>query len=206
MEIILKYFNRLTDVQVSQFEALGDLYAEWNDKINVVSRKDIENLYERHVLHSLAIAKFIEFTEGSRVMDLGTGGGFPAIPLAILFPHVFFHAIDGTAKKIRVLNEVAEAIDLNNVKGEQLRAEENKKTYDFVVTRAVASMEKLIPWCEKLIHKNQQNAMPNGLIALKGGNLQEQKQFTKRYTETMPLSSYFDEPFFETKGLMYVQF
>jgi len=206
MEVIHKYFKNLSRDQEQQFSRLGELYAEWNDKINVVSRKDIENLYERHVLHSLAIAKFLQFTDGTEVMDLGTGGGFPAIPLAIMFPEVKFHAIDGTKKKILVVNEVAEAVGLTNIKGQQLRAEENKSKYDFVVTRAVASMEKLVPWTERLIKDKQQNAMPNGLIALKGGDLKAQEKLTKRYTETVMLKDYFDEEFFETKGLMYVQF
>ena len=206
MEIILKYFKQLNDHQIHQFTQLAALYKDWNDKINVVSRKDIDNLFERHVLHSLSIAKFIQFTDGTEVMDLGTGGGFPAIPLAIMFPNVHFHAIDGTAKKILVLNEVANAIELKNIKGEQLRAEENKKKYDFIVTRAVASMEKLIPWTERLLKQKQQNAMPNGLIALKGGDLKSQANMTKRFTEMMMLNTYFEEEFFETKGLIYVQF
>lgn len=206
MEIILKYFKQLSEKQIHQFTQLSELYKDWNEKINVVSRKDIDNLFERHVLHSLSIAKFIQFTDGTEVMDLGTGGGFPAIPLAIMFPKVHFHAIDGTAKKILVLNEVANAIELRNIKGEQLRAEENKRKYDFVVTRAVASMEKLIPWTERLLKSKQQNAMPNGLIALKGGDLKSQEKMTKRFTETMMLNTYFEEEFFETKGLMYVQF
>ncbi len=205
MEIILKYFKKLTEEQIRQFELLGELYKDWNDKINVVSRKDIDNLYERHILHSLSIAKFIQFTEGTEVMDLGTGGGFPAVPLAIFFPEVKFHAIDGTAKKIMVLNEVVKSLGLKNIKGEQLRAEENKRKYDFVVTRAVASMEKLVPWTQKLLKEPQQNAMPNGLIALKGGDLKSEKKFTNRFTETIMLSTYFEEEFFATKGLMYVQ-
>ncbi len=207
MEIIKKYFKQLSENQIQQFSALGELYKEWNEKINVVSRKDIDNIYERHILHSLSIAKFIQFTDGTEVMDLGTGGGLPAIPLAIYFPEVQFHAIDGTAKKIRVLNEISEAIGLKNIKGEQLRAEENKRKYDFVVTRAVASMEKLIPWTERLLKEDQKNAMPNGLIALKGGDLKEQKKFAMhRYSEIITLNEYFSEEFFETKGLMYVQF
>ncbi len=206
MEVIRKYFKSLSKRQEEQFEQLGALYAEWNDKINVVSRKDIENLYERHVLHSLAIAKFLQFADGTEVMDLGTGGGFPAIPLGIMFPEVKFHAIDGTKKKILVVNEVVDALGLKNVRGEQLRAEENKGKYDYVVTRAVASMEKLIPWTERLIKEEQKNAMPNGLIALKGGDLKAQQKLTKRYTETVMLTDYYEEEFFETKALMYVQF
>lgn len=205
MEVINKYFPRLSDEKKKSFEALHELYAEWNDKINVISRKDIDNLFERHVLHSLAIAKFIEFTPGSQILDLGTGGGFPAIPLAIMFPDVHFHAIDGIAKKIKVVQTVADALELKNLKAQQLRAEENKAKYDFVVTRAVAELNKLIPWTEKLIAKKQQNATPNGLIALKGGSFAKESNGIKKYMEHYPLTGYFKEEFFETKYLVYVQ-
>lgn len=205
MEIIKKYFPKLTEEQYNQFGALQNLYAEWNQKINVISRKDIDNLYERHILHSLAIAKFIQFTDGSEIMDLGTGGGFPAVPLAIMFPKCKFHAIDGTAKKIRVVQEVKEAIGLKNLKAQQLRAEENKGHYDFVITRAVATLDKLIPWSERLMKNKQQNAMPNGLIALKGGDIATEAEHINQYIELCPLPDYFDEDFFETKYLVYVQ-
>lgn len=205
MEVIKRYFPELNDIQITQFEKLGSLYPEWNNKINVISRKDIENLYIRHILHSLAIAKYIKFQRGTSVMDLGTGGGFPAIPLAIIFPDVSFHAIDGIAKKIRVVQEISNKIGLRNIKASQLRAEENKEKYDFVVTRAVAALDKLIPWSERLIHKTHKNATPNGMIALKGSNVNEELKDTKKYVETVTLSKYFDDPFFEEKTLLYVQ-
>ena len=205
MEVIEKYFPNLTQTQKDSFQELQELYAYWNDKINVISRKDIDNLYVRHILHSLAIGKFIEFTPGTSVMDLGTGGGFPAIPLAILFPEVQFHAVDGIAKKIKVVQTVINHLGLQNIRGQQLRAEENKEKYDFVVTRAVAGLDKLIPWTERLLSKKQRNAMPNGLIALKGGNFKEESAGIKKYMEYNPLQSYFKEDFFATKYLVYVQ-
>ncbi len=205
MEIINKYFPDLTDKQRAAFGELEALYTEWNEKINMISRKDIGNLYERHILHSLAIAKFITFRDDTEVMDLGTGGGFPAVPLAILFPNVSFHAIDGTAKKIKVVNIVADHLELHNLKAQQLRAEENKAKYDFVVTRAVAKLDKLIPWSERLMKKSQKNAIPNGLIALKGGSYQAEKQGINKYMEQYPLSDFFEEVFFETKYLVYAQ-
>lgn len=205
MEIIKKYFKQLTQEQLDAFHELQGLYTDWNEKINVISRKDIDNLEVRHILHSLSIAKFIDFTPGTTVLDLGTGGGFPAIPLAIMFPHVQFHAIDGTAKKIKVVQTIINHLGLDNIKAQQLRAEENKQQYDFVVTRAVATLDKLIPWSEKLIHRNQKNATPNGLIALKGGSFKEEKKGIKKYMEHSPLQMYFKEEFFETKYLVYVQ-
>lgn len=205
MEIIKKYFPKLTESQYQAFIELEELYTFWNDKINVISRKDIENLYERHILHSLSIAKFIKFSKGSEVMDLGTGGGFPAIPLAIMYPDVQFHAIDGTAKKIKVVQTIINHLGLKNITAQQLRAEENKRKYDFVVTRAVATLEKSVPWAEKLMKKQQQNSIPNGLIALKGGSFKEEKKGINKYMEQRLLSDFFDEDFFETKYLVYVQ-
>ena len=205
MEIIKKYFPKLTEKQLASFGELEGLYKEWNDKINVISRKDIDNLYERHVLHSLAIAKFISFRDGSEVMDLGTGGGFPAIPLAILFPDVQFYAIDRIKKKIGVVQTMIDHLGLSNLKAEQLTAEEDKRQYDFVVTRAVAKLDKLILWSEKLIKPDQINATPNGLIALKGGSYQEEKKGVNKYLEQCPLSDYFSEEFFKTKYLVYAQ-
>lgn len=205
MEVIKKYFPNISQEQFKQFEKLGSLYPDWNSKINVISRKDIDNLYVRHVLHSLAIAKYITFQPGTTVMDLGTGGGFPAIPLAIMFPEVSFHAIDGTAKKIRVVQEISSEIGLLNIRASQLRAEENKEKYDFVVTRAVASMDKLIPWSERLLHREHKNATPNGMIALKGTNVHEELKGIKKYLEKVKLSDYFEEAFFEEKTLVYVQ-
>jgi len=202
------YFPNLTDQQIDQFNQLGDLYADWNNKINVISRKDIENLYERHVLHSLAIAKFIQFAPSTQVLDLGTGGGFPGIPLAILFPEVYFHCIDGTGKKIKVVQAVAESLGLQNVKAEQLRAENaRKKTYDFVVTRAVATLDKLLMWSRPLLHPKGVHPYPNGLIALKGGRVKEERKSIHRgeYVEIEPIKTYFKEEFFEEKYVVYVQ-
>ncbi len=207
MEIIREYFPQLTEKQAQQFSQLGDLYADWNSKINVISRKDIDNLYERHILHSLAIAKFIKFRTGSKIVDLGTGGGFPGIPLAILFPNVEFTLIDGTRKKITVVNAVAEAIGLGNAVGLQVRAEELKMRFDFVITRAVATLDKLRPWAQRLIHQKDVHPVPNGLIALKGGRINAEIAALGKgtYVETYPLNNYFKEAFFEEKYLVYVQ-
>lgn len=172
MELITKYFQGLTDEQRRQLAALYDLYSDWNAKINVISRKDIENLYEHHVLHSLAIGKAIHFKDGTRVLDFGTGGGFPGIPLAILFPKVQFKLIDGTGKKIRVATEVAQAIGLKNVKAEHLRGEEEQGKFDFIVSRAVMPLPDLVKIVRKNVSKTQQNAMMNGLLVLKGGNIE----------------------------------
>lgn len=207
MESILKYFPDLTEKQIEQFRQLGPLYREWNEKINVISRKDIDNLYEHHVLHSLAIAKVITFKPKARILDLGTGGGFPGIPLAILFPETLFTLIDGTRKKITVVTEVAQAIGLDNVTARHIRVEEFKGRFDFVVTRAVAKLEKLVPWSFRLIKEKQQHALPNGLLALKGGNIKEEIQSLDRgaYTETFPLSDFFDLSYFQEKYVVYVQ-
>lgn len=207
MQLIQSYFPKLSEQQIQQFEQLGPLYEEWNAMINVISRKDIENLYERHVLHSLAIIKFIRFRTGAEILDLGTGGGFPGIPLAIFFPNVQFTLIDGTKKKIKVVQEVIDALGLTNVKAQQIRAEELKARYDFVVSRAVAGIDKLAIWSDRLLKKQDKHAVPNGVIALKGGNLrQEMKALPKgSYSEICPLSDYFQEPFFKEKYLVYVQ-
>ena len=204
MNTILKYFPSISVTQVKQFEALLELYTEWNAKINVISRKDIQNLYVHHVLHSLAIAKFINFTPTTRILDVGTGGGFPGIPLAIFFPELEFVMIDSIGKKIKVLNEVAQAISLTNVEGMHRRVQDEKRKYDFVVSRAVMPMPELV----KLVHKNmsltQKNALNNGLICLKGGDLTDELKPFKNKAETFPLTHYFSEPFFETKKLVYV--
>jgi len=207
MELIREYFPKLTEKQIDQFTQLEELYVDWNSKINVISRKDIDNLYERHILHSLAIAKFIKFRTGSKIVDLGTGGGFPGIPLAILFPNVSFTLIDGTRKKITVVNAVAEAIGLENAVGLQARAEELKMRFDFVVTRAVATLDKLRPWTQRLVHQKDVHPIPNGLIALKGGRINAEIATLGKgtYVETYPLSDYFKEDFFEEKYLVYVQ-
>ena len=204
MDIILKYFPDITEEQKKQFAALYDLYTEWNAKINVISRKDIENLYEHHVLHSLGIARVIQFRAGSRIMDLGTGGGFPGIPLAILFPEVHFHLVDSIGKKVRVATEVASAIGLKNVTFRHARAEEEKQTFDFVVSRAVMPLADLIKIIKKNISVKQQNALPNGLICLKGGELEHEAMPFKHQTVMHNLSDEFEEEFFKTKKVVYV--
>ena len=204
MEIILKYFPDLTEEQRKQFAALYDLYIDWNAKINVISRKDIENLYEHHVLHSLGIAKVIQFRPGTKVMDLGTGGGFPGIPLAILFPETKFHLVDSIGKKVRVATEVANAIGLKNVTFRHARAEEEKQLFDFVVSRAVMPLADLVKIARKNIKKEQQNALPNGLICLKGGELQHEILPFRNQAVSLNLSDHFKEEFFQTKKVVYV--
>ncbi len=208
MELILKYFPNLTDQQIDQYTQLGALYHEWNDKINVISRKDIDNLYPNHVLHSLCLAKFISFKPETKVLDLGTGGGFPAIPLAIFFPEVTFTAVDGTRKKIKVVQEVADAIGLKNIIPLHARAEEHKEEFEFVVTRAVAAADKLVTWTEKRISlENQRHSLPNGIIALKGGNVKKELEglSKKSYTETTRLIDLIPEAIFEEKYVLYIQ-
>ena len=204
MEIIQKYFPHLTALQAEQFAQLEVLYNDWNAKINVISRKDIQNLYEHHVLHSLGIAKVVNFKDGTTVMDLGTGGGFPGIPLAILFPNVQFHLVDSIGKKVRVANEVATAIGLKNVKFSHARAEEIKEQYDFVVTRAVMPMVDLVKVARKNISKEQHNAVPNGIIALKGGELAGEIASMKNISTVWELSDFFEEEYFETKKVVHV--
>lgn len=204
MELILKYFPDLTEEQKRQFAALYELYTDWNAKINVISRKDIENLYEHHVLHSLGIAKVINFKPGTKIMDLGTGGGFPGIPLAILFPEVRFHLIDSIGKKVRVATEVADSIGLKNVTFRHARAEEEKQTFDFVVSRAVMPLGDLMKIIRKNISSKQQNALPNGLICLKGGELEHEAMPFKNKTVLWDLKEFFEEEFFETKKVVYV--
>lgn len=204
MEEILKYFPQLTETQRAQFAALYDLYAEWNAKINVISRKDIENLYLHHVLHSLGIAKLIAFKPGTDVLDVGTGGGFPGIPLAILLPECRFTLIDSIGKKIKVGTAVSEAIGLKNITLKHLRVQEEKGKYDFVVSRAVMPMDELVPLVRKNMKPQGKNALPNGLICLKGGELQHELQPFRNVAEQFSLSDYFSEPFFETKKVVYV--
>ena len=204
MELILKYFPKITEEQKQQFAALYDLYIDWNAKINVISRKDITNLYEHHVLHSLGIAKVINFRPGTTVMDLGTGGGFPGIPLAILFPETHFHLVDSIGKKLRVANEVATSIGLKNVTFCHERAEEEKQKFDFVVSRAVMPLTDLLKIVRKNIASKQQNALPNGLICLKGGELSNETMPVKNMVEMWDLKDYFEEEFFETKKVVYV--
>jgi 16S rRNA (guanine527-N7)-methyltransferase len=206
LDLILKYFPDLTDLQQKQFALLERLYGEWNDKINVISRKDIDNLFLHHVLHSLAIARFISFKSGTKIIDLGTGGGFPGIPLAIIFPDCTFTLVDSINKKITVVKAVAEGIGLTNVNTYHGRAEELKEKFDFVVTRAVAKIDKLLPWSRKILAKPQKNIYPNGLIALKGDLKEEIKLIHKyEYTESVHITKYFNEPYFEEKYILYVQ-
>ena len=204
LKIIEKYFPNLTDDQKEQFQQLKTLYDKWNTQINVISRKDIESLYERHVLHSLSLAKFISFKDGTKLMDLGCGGGFPGIPLAILFPKVSFMMIDSIGKKIKVVQEIADAIGLNNVEAHHMRAEKVNDCFDFVITRAVAPMMDLVKWTRKKYIKEQRHIIENGVIALKGGDLvQELASWGNRKT-TVHLSDYFEEDFFETKKIIHV--
>lgn len=204
MDIILKYFPNLSEVQQQQFAALYDLYTDWNSKINVISRKDITNLYEHHVLHSLGIAKVMQFRPETTVMDLGTGGGFPGIPLAILFPETHFHLVDSIGKKVKVATEIANAIGLKNVTTRHCRAEEEKQLFDFVVSRAVMPLTDLLKIIRKNIKKEQHNALPNGLICLKGGELEREVMPVKHQTLMYDLKDYFEEEFFETKEVVYV--
>lgn len=205
IDIITKYFPRLTDEQKYQFEQLDTLYRDWNSKINVISRKDIDNLYEHHVLHSLSIAKAVHFLPGTKVLDFGTGGGFPGIPLAIFFPEVNFKLIDGTGKKIRVATEVSNAIGLKNVEAAHLRGEEEKGKYDFIVSRAVMPLPDLMKLIRKNFSKKQHNALPNGIFVLKGGDLTEEIKPFKKIAEVTSLDTYFDEEWFkEDKKLIYV--
>ncbi|MDY4853071.1 MAG: 16S rRNA (guanine(527)-N(7))-methyltransferase RsmG [Prevotella sp.] len=204
MNIITKYFTDITDVQRRQFDALYELYQDWNSKINVISRKDIDNLYEHHVLHSLAIAKTIKFKDDTDILDFGTGGGFPGIPLAILFPNCRFQLIDGTGKKIRVATEVANAIGLKNCTPVHKRGEEEKGKYDFVVSRAVMQLPDLERIVRKNISDKQRNSMPNGIICLKGGNVEGEIQPFRKYVEVTEISQWFDEEWFKEKYVIYL--
>jgi 16S rRNA (guanine527-N7)-methyltransferase len=203
MDIIQKYFKNLSETQIQQFKKLQELYQDWNLKINVVSRKDIDELYLRHVLHSLGIAKVLEFKPGSKVLDVGTGGGFPGIPLAILFPETAFHLVDSIGKKIKVVNEVAEGLGLLNVKTTHGRVEDVKDTYDFIVSRAVAQMETFVGWTKGRVAKKQNHDLKNGILYLKGGDLSEE---LKLYTSATiyNVSDYFDEEFYETKKVVHL--
>lgn len=204
MELILKYFPDITDTQREQYAMLYDLYSDWNSKINVISRKDIENLYEHHVLHSLSIAKALRFRAGTKVLDLGTGGGFPGIPLAIMFPDARFKLIDGTGKKIHVVQEVAKTIGLKNCEACQLRGEEERGKYDFVVSRAVMTLPELIRMVKKNIGRTQRNSMPNGLLCLKGGDVSAEIGSFRHIAEVTEISDLFEEEWFKQKNLIYV--
>ena len=203
-DIIRKYFPQLTEEQQRQFDALDALYRDWNAKINVISRKDIDNLYEHHVLHSLAIANTVHFKPGTEILDFGTGGGFPGIPLAILFPECRFKLIDGTGKKIKVVQEVCAAIGLTNCEAQHIRGEEEKGKYDFVVSRAVMPLPDLVKIVKKNISKTQRNALPNGIICLKGGDVQAEIQPFHKITEVTDISLYFKEEWFRKKYIIYL--
>jgi 16S rRNA (guanine527-N7)-methyltransferase len=204
MKIIKKYFPSITEQQSAQLQELQKVYQYWNSKINVISRKDIDHLYERHVLHSLAIAKIIEFVPNTQIIDIGTGGGFPGIPLAILFPECHFHLIDSIAKKIKVVNEVAHAIELKNIHAEQIRAEKVKSKYDFVISRAVTSLPLFYNWVKGKINKKSINELPNGIIYLKGGDLTEEIKKFNPTVKVFNINQHFEEPFFETKKMVYL--
>jgi len=204
MDCIERYFPGLSAAQKEQMAALYGLYADWNSKINVISRKDIENLYERHVLHSLGISKLLHFRDGSRIMDVGTGGGFPAIPLAILYPKVHFHLVDSINKKLTVASEIANAIGLENISIRHCRVEEEDSLFDFVVSRAVMPFPDLVQLCRKNIAKEQKNSMPNGLICLKGGELGHEIAAFKNKVVVINLRDHFKEEFFDTKKVVYI--
>jgi 16S rRNA (guanine527-N7)-methyltransferase len=203
-EIIFHYFPDLTELQKRQFGKLQALYEEWNEKINVISRKDIDNLYVNHVLHSLGIAKVISFKPGAKILDVGTGGGFPGIPLAILFPETQFHLVDSIGKKITVVQQVSDALGLKNVKAEQIRAEQIKGEYDFIISRAVTRLKEFYGWIHRKVNKQSVHSLYNGVLYLKGGDLDEEMAELKKPHQIFELSDYFKEEFFETKKVVYV--
>lgn len=205
MELIFKYFPQLSPLQIQQFEKCMPLYAHWNEQINVISRKDIEQLYERHILHSLAIAKVIQFKNGTKILDVGTGGGFPGIPLAILFPQVDFLLVDSIGKKIKVVTEVAAALGLKNLRAMHTRAEQINEKFDFVVSRAVTTLPDFMKWVNDKYLVKSFNDMPNGLLYLKGGNLDEEIASVVSKTKIFDISTFFDEEFFQTKKIVYVK-
>ena len=203
--LILKYFPQISSHQAEQFVMLEGLYSEWNSRINVISRKDIDWLYERHILHSLAIAKIIDFVDDAKVLDVGTGGGFPGIPLAILFPKTNFHLIDSIGKKLKVVDAVVEALQLKNVTSQHIRAEQVTDKYDFVVSRAVASLSDFIPWTKGKFLKQNRHAIPNGIFLLKGGDLTAELSSYQSQTTIFDIFTFFSEPFFEEKKVVYVR-
>ena len=205
IDLIIKYFPNLSDEQIEKFEKLLPLYEFWNEQINVISRKDLESFNERHLLHSLGIAKVIEFIPGSKILDIGTGGGFPGIPLAILFPEVQFTLVDSIGKKIKVVNEVAKTLDLNNVEGIHERAEKIKDKFDFVVSRAVTAMPQFLPWVNGKFLKENKNSIKNGILYLKGGDLTEEMKTVKQPVTYYDLKKIFDGDFFETKKVVYLK-
>ena len=203
--VLEKYFPDLTALQKEQFKKLSSLYADWNQKINVISRKDMENLYVHHVLHSLGIAKVIQFEKGTRILDVGTVGGFPGIPLAILFPECTFHLVDSVGKKITVVKAIAEELELTNLTAEKERVEEIKEKYDFVVSRAVTSLKEMYGWTNKLIQPGGKNTLQNGMLFLKGGDLHQEVRELSRKVLTFELCDFFKEEFFETKSIVYIR-
>ena len=206
IDSILKYFPDLTELQIERFSRLEELYTLWNNQINVISRKDTENFYERHVLHSLGIAKIMDFKDSSEILDIGTGGGFPGIPLAILFPNCQFTLVDSIGKKIKVVNEVAIALDLKNVQGIHARAENINKKFDFIVSRAVTAMPAFLTWVDKKFKRENINEFPNGILYLKGGDLIEEMSTVKKHYRFHNLNKIFDEDFFATKKVVYVKY
>lgn len=205
-DIIYRYFPDLTEKQKEQFDRLEELYTEWNSQINVISRKDIDMLYERHVLHSLGIAKVCHFADDSEILDVGTGGGFPGIPLAILFPEVSFHLVDAVGKKIKVVEGVVSGLGLTNVKAEHQRAEQLRGTYDFIISRAVTRMGPFLEWVQNKINRNHFSPLDNGILYLKGGDLKEEMSEIRRKYRIYELKDYFEEEFFETKKVVYLPF
>lgn len=205
MDILLKYFPDLSAEQIRQFKALKPLYEEWNAQINVISRKDLDDFYERHVLHALGIAKVIQFKSGTEVLDVGTGGGFPGIPLSIFFPEAKFHLVDSIGKKIKVVKAVSESLGLNNVTAEQQRAENVKGKFDFIVSRAVTQAERFVPWVQNKIKKESFNSKANGYLFLKGGELHDEFAPLQRYFEIHDLKKFYSEEFFETKKVVYLK-
>jgi len=202
--IIFSYFPQLTEIQKTQFSSLSPLYREWNERINVISRKDIDNLYLNHVLHSLGIAKLTSFKPGAAILDVGTGGGFPGIPLAILFPETQFHLVDSIGKKITVVKNIAESIGLKNIRAEQIRAEQVKGEYDFVVSRAVTRMKEFYNWVHRKVKKESKHELYNGILYLKGGDLDEELAELKKPHQIFELNTAFKEPYFETKKVIYI--
>ncbi len=204
IDVINRYFPSLTEKQQQQFAALGPLYEDWNNKINVISRKDIDNLYINHVLHSLGIARVISFMPGAEILDVGTGGGFPGIPLAILFPQANFHLVDSIGKKITVVKEVSQVLGLANVTAEQIRAEQLKRRYDFIVSRAVTQMKEFYDWVQYKVKKQSIHTLDNGILYLKGGDLDEEMNALKKPYSIYDLTSFFSEEFFQTKKIVYL--
>lgn len=205
VDLIKQYFPDLTDDQIDKFDRLRSLYTEWNSQINVISRKDTEAFYERHVLHSMAIAKVIQFVPGTKILDIGTGGGFPGIPLAILFPETEFLLVDSIGKKIKVVNAVAASLGLGNVRAEHVRAEQIKEQFDFIISRAVTAMPKFINWTKGKFLKENNNTLKNGILYLKGGDLKEEMAPVKKAIQYFNISDFYKEPFFDTKKVVYIR-